>query len=240
MAIESNQRPDGDAGEEEPEARIRLADADVKSRESEDWQRIFGWGAENAGVGEVNHYRLEANSPLWTWVQQAEAALLAGIGNLEAELVNLASVAICGINGCVYCFGAWCTILDHAELTEDEKLNSFLKHGAKSPLLTAKERDVIEFVLKAQTEPENVERDDLDLLRNSHGLDDADLLNLVHLVDIVSFSNRVNTVFKTPLDQRYKAVLRKYAGQPEEDLDRSFAAALEKDLSDRRATGNSY
>jgi alkylhydroperoxidase family enzyme len=61
----------------------------------------------------VNHFRLEANSPLYTWVQQAEALLLAGIGKLEAELMNLASVAISGINGRAYCFGAWCTLLDH-------------------------------------------------------------------------------------------------------------------------------
>ena len=238
MTSERDETQDG-GSTTRPTARIRLAETDEKTRESEDWQRIFGWGAENAGVDEVNHYRLEGNSPLWRWVQQAEAALLAGIGNLEAEVVNLASIAVCGVNGCVYCFGAWCTLVDHTQLTTDDKLNSFLREGVRSPLLSDRERDIIEFVLKAQREPENVEAEDLDRLR-AWGLDDGDLLNLVHLVDIVAFSNRVNTVFKTPLDERYKEVLRKYAPRPEETLAPPFASALAKDLSDRRATGEDY
>ena len=131
-------------------------------------------------------------------------------------------------------------------MTDDEKLNSLLKHGPESPVVTLKERDVITFVLNAQTDSENIEPEEIDLpeeidyLLAEDGLDGADLLNLVHLVDIVAFANRVNTVFRTPLDERYKGTLRKYAGQPEEAYNEPFATAPAKDLADRRAAGNDY
>ena len=96
------------------DARIPMADAQ-ESAKNEDWARVSCWNSEIVGFEDVNHFRLEADSPLYTWVQQAEASLLDGIGNLEAELRNLASGAICGTNGRVCCFGAWCALLDHTK-----------------------------------------------------------------------------------------------------------------------------
>ena len=79
--------------------RIRFGDVD-KAREDTDWKRVFAWGTKIEGT-EPNHYKIELNSPLWKWVQQAEEALLEGMGNISSELMNMAGVAISGANGCV-------------------------------------------------------------------------------------------------------------------------------------------
>ena len=213
--------------------RIGFGDID-KAREDPDWQRVLAWGTKIEGT-EPNHYKVELNSPLWKWVQQAEEALLQGMGNISSELMNMAGVAISGANGCAYCFGAWCQVLTHFDNTPEGKVASLARYGADSPLLNAMESDVIRFVLKAQAEPENVTDEDLDRLR-AHGLDDSDLLNLVHLVDVVSFSNRVNTIFKTPIDESYKRTLNTVAPDPEKNLAAPFARMV-KDVTDRRALG---
>lgn len=213
--------------------RIGYGDVDA-AREDPDWRRVFGWGTQIEGT-EPNHYKVELNSPLWKVVQQAEELLLRGIGNISSELMNLAGVAISGANGCAYCFGAWCQVLTHFDNTPEGKVAALARHGADSPLLDERERDVIRFVLKAQAEPENVTDGDLSQLR-AHGLDDADLLNLVHLVDVVSFSNRVNTIFKTPIDDSYLETLNRIAPRPETTLAAPFARMV-KDVQDRRERG---
>lgn len=213
--------------------RIGYGDVD-KAREDPDWQRAFAWGTQIEGI-EPNHYKVELNSPLWKFVQQAEEALLQGMGNVSSELMNMAGVAISGANGCAYCFGAWCQVLTHFDNTPEAKVASLTRYGADSPLLSEREGDVIRFVLKAQLEPENVTDEDLDRLRG-HGLDDADLVNLVHLIDVVSFSNRVNTIFKTPIDDSYKETLNRVAPDPENDLAPQFSRMV-KDVADRRALG---
>ena len=217
--------------------RIEFGDIEKATQSDPEWKRVFDWGNQIAGH-DINHFKVELNSPLYKWVSKAEETLLAGIGNISAELMNLAGVAISGANGCAYCFGAWCRILDHADLTPEDKLSSLIRYGADSPLLSPKEHDVIAFVLKAQLEPENITDEDLDRLR-AHGLDNSDLLNLVHLIDIVSFSNRVNTVFKTRYDESYKDVLRKFAPDPEQNLAEPFTRMM-KDVNDRRALGDGY
>ena len=213
--------------------RIGFGDVD-KAREDSDWNRVFAWGTKIEGT-EPNHYKVELNSPLWKWIQQAEEALLKGMGNISSELMNMAGVAISGANGCAYCFGAWCQVLMHYDNTPEAKVASLARYGADSPLLNTVERDVIRFVLKAQAEPESVTDDDLECLR-AHGLDDSDLLNLVHLIDIVSFSNRVNTIFKTPIDESYKRTLNKIAPDPAKDLAEPFSKVV-KDVEDRRTLG---
>ena len=213
--------------------RIRFGDVG-KAREDTDWKRVFAWGTKIEGT-EPNHYKVELNSPLWKWVQQAEEALLQGMGNISSELMNMAGVAISGANGCAYCFGAWCQVLMHYDDTPEAKVASLVRYGPESPLLNAVERDVIRFVLKAQAEPESVTDSDLDRLR-AHGLDDSDLLNLVHLIDIVSFSNRVNTIFKTPIDESYKRTLNKVAPDPTKTLAEPFSKVA-KDVEDRRSLG---
>ncbi len=182
--------------------RIRLVNYDEMDK---DYQKLMreasrmtdGWWHKG---GYPNHFRLEANSPLYKLFWKAERALWDGMGNLTAEIMGYIFYAVSTSNGCKYCAGAACSILSSMGAFGGTDRGSF--KSLKFNNLSAKEKAAVRFALKALKDPHLVNYSDIKHMKQV-GFTDADLLNIVHAVDIVSFSNRANIVFKTKYDHKF-------------------------------------
>ena len=182
--------------------RIKL----VSDEEADDeYKEIFRWGREMAGTV-PNHFRLEANSPVYKWISKAEKILWDGIGNLSPKVVGHIFVAISLANNCTYCAGAGCSVLagrgeskySLKYRTDEAKLRAFLRDVDEGDL-DGREKLAVKLALKAHEDPHSISEADLKKLREN-GYTDMDLLNIVHMVDVTSFSNRTNIVFDTDYD----------------------------------------
>ena len=183
-------------------ARIRLVNYDdmdngYKKLLREASRMTDGWWHQG---GYPNHFRLEANSPLYKLIWKAEKTLWNGIGNITPELMGYIFYAVSTVNGSSYCTGAACSIFSSMNVLD--MIGSTSSKSPKFSRLSTKEKAAVQFALKSLENPHSVNDRDIKRMKQS-GFTDADLLNIVHAIDVVSFSNRANIIFRTEYDHKF-------------------------------------
>ena len=98
------------------------------------------------------------------------------------EQIQHVGILVSRANGCAYCTGAFCTILNHG-LNESEK---YVKELVDSGINVVQESKlklilILDFALKVNDDPKSVTDEDVHALKNEDYTDKG-LVQLVHLV----------------------------------------------------------
>ncbi len=98
------------------------------------------------------------------------------------EQIQHVGILVSRANGCAYCTGAFCTILNHG-LNESEK---YVKELVDSGINAVQESKlklilILDFALKVNDDPKSVTDEDVHALKNEDYTDKG-LVQLVHLV----------------------------------------------------------
>ena len=159
-----------------------------------------------------NHFRAEAHFPeVLKHVFRARIALWES-GPLPQHLMKKVAVAVSMANGCQYCTGAFCSMLD-----SDDSAYRFQQRIIDDQLGEFEEA-VIDFALKVNENEHAVTDEDFQSLREGFDLSDRGFVQLVYCVNIISGYNRVTTVFDVEYDHSY----------PTEVLDETVETSTDK------------
>ena len=100
------------------------------------------------------------------------------------EQIQHVGILVSRANGCAYCTGAFCTILNHG-LNESEKyVKELVDSGinvVQESKLKLKLKLILDFALKVNDDPKSVTDEDVHALKNEDYTDKG-LVQLVHLV----------------------------------------------------------
>jgi uncharacterized peroxidase-related enzyme len=109
------------------------------------------------------------------------------IGRRRAELISL---AVSGINDCVYCGTAHAgTMVARGDLTPEQAAQAFKDWRALE--LADDDRAMLEFAEKLTFQPAQIDQSDIDALRAA-GFDDFGIYDIVLVTAYRNFINRVN------------------------------------------------
>ena len=109
------------------------------------------------------------------------------IGRRRAELISL---AVSGINDCVYCGTAHAgTMVARGDLTPEQAAQAFKDWRALE--LADDDRAMLEFAEKLTFQPAQIDQSDIDSLRAA-GFDDLGIYDIVLVTAYRNFINRVN------------------------------------------------
>lgn len=148
-----------------------------------------------------NHHRIEAHFPEAMVPMSRASHALQEHGHLPPELQTKLRIAVSMANGCRYCTGVFCTILS-SEAGGEEIVKEF-QRAFENGDLDGLERDVIEFAVKTTNDPRSITDEDVDYLRDEHGLTDRDLVEIIFVVNVVSSYNRMVDVFDADFEPIY-------------------------------------
>lgn len=150
-----------------------------------------------------NHYKVEAHFPVALKHILLAIEHVKATGDLSYELAQKISIAVSMANGCEYCTGVYCSILSD-ELGSQDIVREF-QQAFQSNNLSGKERDIIEFAVRMNDEPNQLTDDDFDNLRERYQLTDQDFVQILFIVNIVNGYNRVTNAFDCELEEVYHA-----------------------------------
>ncbi len=178
-------------------ARVKIIDPATVTDPSS--QALFSWVKE--AEGEVpNHFLVEMNFPEYFNAKLGATKILWEAGELSMEEVQHVGVVVSRANNCEYCTAAFCTILNYALEKEQDYVTRLLQEGVES-VDDHRLRTLLEFCLKANSDPQAVTDDEVQGLREV-GLSDKGIVQLIHLVSDFASYNRLNQVVKTDYDYR--------------------------------------
>ena len=180
-------------------ARVTLVD--IGESADPDVQAIHDSMVEAGRDWRGEHWRIEANFPaVMRHVLRGRMALW-NEGDLPVETLEKIAVAVSVANGCTYCAGAFCTHLTDLGFETDE-VAAFVRSVDEGSL---DERDevVIGFALQSLEDPQGVTDDQVDRLRDRHGLTDRDLVQVVYVVNFISGFNRIVDTFDAEYDHPF-------------------------------------
>lgn len=166
-------------------------------------EEIFEWITEMEG-SVPNHFYLEMNFPEYMKHKLQSTAVLWEEGELSMPEIQHVGIAVSKANGCEYCTGAFCTILDYGLDVDTEYVMTFLEDGTEV-LDDERLETVVEYALLVNDDPNAVTDDDIERLR-AVGLGDTGIVQLTHLVSDFASYNRINTALDTDYD--YKEMWR--------------------------------
>lgn len=161
--------------------------------------QIFDWVTNMEGAV-PNHFLLELNFPEYMKAKLASTKLLWEAGELSMEEIQHVGIVVSRANGCPYCTGAFCTILNYG-LEADEGYVTQLAAKGSAAVTESRTRALVEFAEKANADPAAVTDADTDGLREL-GLTDKGIVQLVHLVSDFASYNRINQALDTDYDYR--------------------------------------
>lgn len=187
-------------------------------------EEIFNWVTDMEGAV-PNHFHIEMNFPEYLKAKLGSTKVLWQVGELSLDEIQHIGILVSKANGCPYCTGAFCTILNYGLDTDEAYVQSLAALG----------RDVIEddrlltitgFALKVNADPKATTDKDIDALR-AVGLTDKGIVQLIHVVSDFASYNRLNLALNTDYD--YRDLWRKAAfnwqaqtGEPEGDNTRGL------------------
>lgn len=147
-----------------------------------------------------NHFRAELNFPAHLKAKLGWTITLWQEGELSMPEVQHVGIAVSAANGCEYCTGAFCTILNHGLGAPEEQVTAFLEGG---PAVVDDERlrTIVEYALAVNEDPASIDESDVEALRDV-GLTDTGVVQLTHLVSDFASYNRFNTALDTDYDYR--------------------------------------
>ena len=160
---------------------------------------LFSWITEMEG--EVpNHFYVELNFPEFFKAKLGASKVLWQMGELSLPEIQHVGIAVSKANGCQYCTGAFCTILNYGLETEEEYVRQFLEQGT-GVVTDPRLKTIVEFALQVNTGPQTVTDQDVDRLRDI-GLTDKGIVQLIHVVSDFASYNRLNQALATDYDYR--------------------------------------
>lgn len=162
-------------------------------------EEIFEWVTEMEG-SVPNHFYLEMNFPAYMKHNLKSTAVLWEEGELSMPEIQHVGIAVSKANGCEYCTGAFCTILDYGLEADTEYVMDFLE-GGTDVLDDERLEAIVEYALKANDDANAVTDEDVERLREV-GLGDEGIVQLTHTVSDFASYNRINSALDTDYDYR--------------------------------------
>ena len=148
-----------------------------------------------------NHFKAEAHFPeVMMNVYDARTAI-ARHRELGPTLTLKIALAISMVNRCVYCTGAFCSLLSRRWESDDETRE--FQQALAADTLEGKEADVIDFVLKAHEDPHSLAEADYQSLRQEYNFSEKGFVALIYAANIFSGYNRVTVGFDLEYDHDY-------------------------------------
>jgi uncharacterized peroxidase-related enzyme len=115
-------------------------------------------------------------------------SVMEGTDGLSAREREMISVTVSQVNHCLYCLVAHGATL--RELSDDKVDADRLTLDYRRADLTARQRAMLDFVVKITVNPVDCEESDLDALR-AHGFSDEDLWDVIEVAATFNFTNRM-------------------------------------------------
>ncbi len=177
--------------------RVKL----IKSTSAKDpvVAEIFTWVTEMEGTV-PNHFFVEMNFPEYFKAKLGSTQVLWQMGELSLVEIQHIGIVVSRANGCVYCTGAFCTILNYGLDTPEAYVEALAKQGIEA-VDDQRLQTILAVALKANSDPKAVNDDDIDGLREL-GLTDKGVVQLIHLVSDFGSYNRLNLALDTDYDYR--------------------------------------
>lgn len=160
-------------------------------------EEIFAWVTEMEG-SVPNHFYLELNFPEYMRAKLQSTAILWEEGELSMPEIQHVGIAVSTANGCAYCTGAFCTILDYGLDAETAYVREFAERGIEV-LDDDRLEAIVEYALTVNDDPHAITDADIETLRDV-GLGDRGIVQLTHLVSDFASYNRLNTALDTDYD----------------------------------------
>lgn len=184
-------------------ARVTLVD--IGGSDDPEVQSIHDLMVEAGRDWAGEHWRIEANFPaVMRHVLRGRMALWED-GDLAQETLERIAVAVSVANGCTYCTGAFCTHL--TDLGYDHEAVAAFVRSVSEGTIDDRDAAVIEFALQSLDDPREVTDDQVDRLRDRHGLTDRGLLQIVYAVNFIDGFNRIVDTFDADYDHPFPAAL---------------------------------
>jgi uncharacterized peroxidase-related enzyme len=162
-------------------------------------QEIFSWVTEMEGAV-PNHFLVEMNFPEYLKAKLGSTKVLWQMGELEMPEIQHVGILVSRANGCPYCTGAFCTILNYGLDTAEDYVRSLVEEGI-DVVQGDRPKTILEFALKVNDDPKSVTDVDIERLR-AVGLTDKGVVQLIHLVSDFASYNRLNLAVQTDYDYR--------------------------------------
>ena len=178
-------------------ARVKI----VKSASVDDpvIQEIFSWVTDMEGAV-PNHFHIEMNFPEYLKAKLGSTKVLWQMGELSLYEIQHIGILVSRANGCQYCTGAFCTILNYG-LDVDQSYVQDLATRGGDIIEDDRLKTIIGFAMKVNADPKSVSDEDTDGLR-SVGLSDKGIVQLIHVVSDFCSYNRLNLALQTDYDYR--------------------------------------
>ncbi|MGM0592486.1 MAG: carboxymuconolactone decarboxylase family protein [Halobacteriota archaeon] len=162
-------------------------------------QEIFEWVTDMEG-NVPNHFYLELNFPAYMKAKLQSTAVLWQEGELSMSEIQHVGIAVSKANGCAYCTGAFCTILNYGLDAEEDYVTEFLAEGLDA-VDDERLQAILEYALTVNDDPDAVTDENVERLRDI-GLGNRGIVQLTHLVSDFASYNRLNTAMDTDYDYR--------------------------------------
>ncbi len=162
-------------------------------------QELFAWVTDMEGAV-PNHFFVEMNFPEYMKAKLGSSKILWQMGELTLPEIQHVGILVSKANGCPYCTGAFCTILNYGLDTDEDYVKSLVAKGSDA-VQDERLRTLLEFALKVNNDAKSITDEDTDGLRAA-GLSDKGIVQLIHLVSDFSSYNRLNLALQTDYDYR--------------------------------------
>ena len=162
-------------------------------------QELFSWVTEMEGAV-PNHFYVELNFPEYLKAKLGSTKVLWQMGELTLPEIQHVGILVSKANGCAYCTAAFCTFLNYGLDTQEDYVKTLVAQGCDA-LEDGRLKTILNFALKANSDPKSISETDTDTLR-AIGLGDKGIVQLVHLVSDFSSYNRLNLALQTDYDYR--------------------------------------
>ncbi|MGI9295963.1 MAG: carboxymuconolactone decarboxylase family protein [Pseudomonadales bacterium] len=160
---------------------------------------IFAWVSEMEGAV-PNHFYMELHFPEFMKAKLGATKVLWEMGELSMPEIQHIGILVSRANGCPYCTGAFCTILNDGLNTAEAYVKELAENGVDS-VTDARLRALLNFALKVNDDPKAVTDRDISELKEL-GLAAKGVVQLIHLVSDFAAYNRLNIVLQTDYDYR--------------------------------------
>ncbi|MBL4622600.1 MAG: hypothetical protein JKY89_09395 [Immundisolibacteraceae bacterium] len=160
---------------------------------------IFAWVTEMEGAV-PNHFFVELNFPEYFKAKLGSTQVLWQMGELTLVEIQHIGILVSRANGCAYCTGAFCTILNYGLDTPEAYVEALAEQGVEA-VQDQRLQTILGVALKANSDPKAVTDEDIKSLRDL-GLTDKGVVQLIHLVSDFGSYNRLNLALDTDYDYR--------------------------------------
>ncbi|AFM04580.1 hypothetical protein Fleli_2201 [Bernardetia litoralis DSM 6794] len=180
---------------------------------------IFDWVTEMEGAV-PNHFFVELNFPEFMKAKLGATKVLWSMGELTMPEIQHIGIIVSKHNGCPYCTGAFCTILNYGLQTDEEYVKAFAEKELEV-IENQRLKTILEFAVKANLSPKEITDADVEGLRKL-GFTDKGIVQIIHVVSDFAAYNRLNLALNTDYDYRdtWREMSFKWSnksGEPEGD-----------------------